>query len=321
MPNVRLALARLLAGVAHLAQSQNQAAHDDALAGPGTPPAVGAPGIWVAARVGSGGSDEVGNLAPQKTLEGGLPGGGCGCCAAPPPAQRQACSAASSRQGSEGCAGGGDGLVDLLESSAVCCSAASAPGQRQAREPGARSDQGSQPAVQAGGGSAVADGSGAPRVGGPLLETGRGSRAAELMGDVAAALGRLADDGDRDVGDAAAAGLSRLVRACHLANNTSTDQEPGRGENRDVADARAGALSCLVRACHLGLQATTHQQLAHAEDHVVAHATGNGSLGCPACARRFGDGTDQQPAKVAGERHGGGGLSYLGRARCRNLGA
>ena len=174
VPNVRLALARLLAGVAHAAQTLNPAPRDDALAGPGTPPACGARSSWAATREDSCGSNGAG---PGEALEGGLLG--CGCCAAPSLARCQACSAASIRQGPGVAADGGDIAV------------------------------GSQPAAQAGG-AAVSDND-ALCAGGLQRRPLTGpSRMAGFKGDVAAALERLAGDEDRDVAGAAAAGLSWL---------------------------------------------------------------------------------------------------------------
>lgn len=71
---------------------------------------------------------------------------------------------------------------------------------------------GSQPAAQAGGGSAAVNDTGDLCADGLQQRTltGPSSRMAGSMGDVAAALERLAGDGDRDVAGAAAAGLSWL---------------------------------------------------------------------------------------------------------------
>ncbi len=187
VPNVRLALARLLARAVHAALGPDPAPcpasrDGDSPAGPGTPPgSAGGRGRRAAAR-GAGPAGDPGLQALAGTLERLSCGAAPGASSAPPtsargwsPPSADAAAAPADANACAACACGGD--------------------QRAA---------------------CGADGAGSSC--GAVRKHGAGSWVAGALGEVAGALERLGRDRDMDVADMAAAGLDSLarLRGCRL---------------------------------------------------------------------------------------------------------
>lgn len=181
VPNVRLALARLLAGAVR--ENLALTPRDDAPAGPGTPPACGARSRWAASRADS--SDEARWEALRESLEGLPPRGA---------------SAAEEGEGAlapvrmpivAGEAGGADG-TGVADGSGQIMAGRSVRGQACGCCHGDEH---------------------------PVRGSGRDVAAgwvAGHLGEAACALERLARDGDRDVALMAHAGLDALAQFCEL---------------------------------------------------------------------------------------------------------
>jgi hypothetical protein len=188
VPNVRLALARLLARAVHAALGPDPAPctassrDGDSPAGPGTPPgSAGGRGRRASAR-GAGPAADPGLQALAGTLE------------------RLSCGAAPDASGAHPASAAGR--------SPPLASAAADPADAHAYA-----------ACACGGGRRAAcgaDGAGSPC--GAAHKHGAGSWVAGALGEVAGALERLGRDRDMDVADMAAAGLGGLarLRGCRL---------------------------------------------------------------------------------------------------------